>query len=204
MKSFYSILVLLFVTIVIAAVYYFPFFSPQTNQIICTANEGIIIDYDNHIIAIDAFFEKEFYYLDAPSDSINHEIKKGNSRFNELDVLLTTHLHGDHFNKNILIGYLEKNKASKLICTNETYDKTLTEISNQLKEQLLVTNKEKLSEVLLKEGSLKITAYSMKHLDTPPWSEAENSTCLIEIGEFKILHFVDAAIIKENLEEHNF
>ncbi len=40
-----------------------------------TANEGLIIQSQDYTIAVDAFFEKEFDYLDSPSKETNENLK---------------------------------------------------------------------------------------------------------------------------------
>lgn len=84
-------------------------------------NCGFMYESGNSKVLIDPFGTQfgTFFYL--PSDEVKENIVKGNSPFDNIDVLLITHIHGDHFNAKLTENFLLKNRKAKMICPPQVY-----------------------------------------------------------------------------------
>lgn len=98
-------------------------FTDQENEIKATylANCGFLYENDKSKILIDPFGTEygKFFYL--PSEKTKWNIIKGNAPFNKIDLLLITHIHGDHFNAKLTESFLLNHSKAKMICPSQVY-----------------------------------------------------------------------------------
>jgi L-ascorbate metabolism protein UlaG (beta-lactamase superfamily) len=89
-------------------------------EIMYIANEGFLIKASNKKILIDALFGKfESDWCDVPSGNVLEKMEKGAEPFDQIDVILISHAHVDHFNAQIVFTHLESNEAGVLICPRQ-------------------------------------------------------------------------------------
>jgi L-ascorbate metabolism protein UlaG (beta-lactamase superfamily) len=92
----------------------------ETCAVTYIANEGLLIKTATHKILIDALFGNiKGNWCDQPSDSVSRMMQKGISPFDNIDIVLVTHKHSDHFNESIVINFLKNNQKSMLICPDQ-------------------------------------------------------------------------------------
>lgn len=81
------------------------------------ANEGFLIKARNKKILIDALFGGfESDWCVTPSEKIIEKMATSAEPFDQIDVILISHAHVDHFNKEIVLRHLDRNEAGMLIC----------------------------------------------------------------------------------------
>jgi len=85
------------------------------------ANCGYLYESGKSKVLIDPFGTEygNFFYL--PSDETKQNIIKGNAPFDKIDLLLITHIHGDHFNAKLTESFLLNNSKAKMICPSQVY-----------------------------------------------------------------------------------
>jgi L-ascorbate metabolism protein UlaG (beta-lactamase superfamily) len=81
--------------------------APTDNapQITYVANEGFLIQAGGKKVLVDALFEGTKDYL-APSQELLTRMTEGSGPFADVDILLVTHPHDDHFNPKLVVGFL--------------------------------------------------------------------------------------------------
>ncbi len=93
---------------------------PLTNkncEVLYVANEGFLVETKNHKVLIDALFGGiKGNWCDQPNDSLINKMIFGVPPFDNIDLVLITHKHVDHFNKQMTIDFLKNNSKSVLIC----------------------------------------------------------------------------------------
>uniref|UniRef100_UPI00404A849B MBL fold metallo-hydrolase n=1 Tax=Fulvivirga sp. TaxID=1931237 RepID=UPI00404A849B len=169
------------------------------------ANEGVLIKAGNKELLIDAAFQKEFEYLDVLPDTELAKIKNAKSPYDGIDLILATHVHGDHFNANMVGEHLMQNKNALFLGPNET----VTHLKENFPEFQAISSRVKFetpdfneSQTVLLKG-IEIKVLRLEHLGTSPWKEAENVAYLITIEGKKIIHFGDGKLDGKNLEKFN-
>ncbi|MCJ7681963.1 MAG: MBL fold metallo-hydrolase [Candidatus Aminicenantes bacterium] len=70
------------------------------------ANAGVLLKTENKTILIDALFDKPNPEYEAPSAQTLEIMRKGESPFQNIDLVLVTHNHPDHFSATIAAGFL--------------------------------------------------------------------------------------------------
>ncbi|HLO15505.1 MAG TPA: MBL fold metallo-hydrolase [Anaerolineales bacterium] len=104
------------------------------------ANEGFLIRTSNKKILIDALFGNfESDWCDTPSQDTIGKTEKGMEPFDQIDVILVSHAHIDHFNAEIVSKHLENNESGMLICPRQVAqalkkDERFEKISPRVKE----------------------------------------------------------------------
>jgi len=167
------------------------------------ANEGILIQSSNTQILIDAIFKKEFDYLDVLPDSELSKIENAKGQYKSIDIILATHLHGDHFNAQIVGKHLMANQNAVFFGPNETIANFKSNFEEfQSISSRISSNTPELfhaKTITLKNTTIKILR--LEHFGNSPWKEAENIAYLITIAGKTILHFGDSKIDIKNLEK---
>ena len=79
------------------------------------ANEGFLIEVGSHKILIDAVFDdRTITYAHVPDEETLGLIKGSKTPFDEIDLMLVTHSHRDHFSVAPTLEHLEGNPAGIL------------------------------------------------------------------------------------------
>ena len=81
------------------------------------ANDGFLLEAKTGKVLVDALFGGIMgNWCDQPDDSVSNLMLNGIVPFNNIDAVLITHYHSDHFNGPMVINFLRNNKKSVLIC----------------------------------------------------------------------------------------
>lgn len=169
-------------------------------------NMGVLITVDNNKFLIDAL-HKDYGpdYLQPDSEIITNIIKNKNE-FEDVNLLLTTHVHHDHFNEHLSADFLRNSNSHKTICSQKIYDSTKSIIDDfeKIKNQFLVTDNSSGGIRNFFEGEIIITAYNLPHLNPTRHSQVKNSGYIVEVEGIKFFHVGDADPVLENFSIYNF
>lgn len=84
------------------------------------ANNGFLIKTGDKNILIDALFGGfESDWCVTPTGEIIEKMETSTSPFDRIDVILISHAHIDHFNKEIVLKHLVSNETGILICPEQ-------------------------------------------------------------------------------------
>lgn len=177
----------------------------QEIQVQYLANEGVRISNKHTVIYIDALFGNKFEAFDyLPKDTLNRVLTDEKDRAKST-FILTSHVHGDHFNADITGEFLKFNPKALFISPQETIDEfqNTFEDFQDLSEQVKTVALQKYQRHIFEFEHIKITIISLDHLGKSPWKEAVNFAYILEMNGKKILHFGDASINETNLKALN-
>jgi L-ascorbate metabolism protein UlaG (beta-lactamase superfamily) len=155
----------LYVFILVVALCGFTIPKKEELRVTYLANCGFLYETNNSKVLIDPFGTEygSFFYL--PSDETKEKIIDGKIPFNNIDLLLITHIHGDHFNAKLTEGFLLNNKKAKVICPSQVYRqmkdscKSFAQIKSQIISPALSMNESK----KMKIKGISVTAIRMQH-----------------------------------------
>lgn len=88
----------------------------------CVGNEGVLIEGGGRKVLIDGLFQ---YYGPAyalPDSATRTRLIQAQSPFDGIDVLLFTHLHGDHFHPIPTAAHMHSNRQAQLVASPMTID----------------------------------------------------------------------------------
>jgi L-ascorbate metabolism protein UlaG (beta-lactamase superfamily) len=84
------------------------------------ANMGVLISSAKKNILIDAIFNEGYNMYPVTPKNIVSKMNKFEAPFNSIDLILITHIDGDHFSAPMMAAYLSINKTVKVVCSNNT------------------------------------------------------------------------------------
>ena len=114
--------------------------SPKKGlKITYLANCGFMFENQSKKILIDPFGTKygDLFYL--PTSDIQTNIGTGSIPFNDINLVLITHIHGDHFNPFLAEKFLQNNKHAKMICPPQVFNQIKDSCQNwkQIESQII-------------------------------------------------------------------
>ena len=88
------------------------------------ANEGFLIEAAGKKVLVDALFDSGFgTYLSPPQEALA-QMTGAREPFADVDLLLVTHPHGDHFNPKLVVEFLRNQARCRLIAHTQTVDQS--------------------------------------------------------------------------------
>lgn len=84
-----------------------------------TINSGVIIEHEGVKILVDGLFGEE-HLFDPLMQEQKNDIINGLPPYDNIDVLLFTHLHSDHYSKDLVDQWLRDNTKAKVIMPRDS------------------------------------------------------------------------------------
>lgn len=95
-------------------------------------SHGYFLESSDKKVALDAhiYWEGSNHGYIKPTEEIKENIENANEPFNDIDLLLVSHAHADHYNAQIIENSMNLNEEAILVVTPEVYDAISTEATN--------------------------------------------------------------------------
>ena len=170
--------------------------SSQEVKVTYIANEGVLLEKDSLKIVIDGFFSDGLKIYEEPSNTTLSDMKAAKGIFRDVDYILVTHMHNDHFSKKLINEYLSLNPNCKVISSRQITD----QLDKKFKNQLYGYDSFKKGEwKAFKEKGIEINMGRMVH---PYYKNRDiiNLAYHIQLGKRNYLHIGDAAMEVSNFQ----
>lgn len=162
------------------------------------ANDGVMIEYNGKKVVIDGINRAS--NLDgwiSPSNNDLMAVENGDPPFDDIDVIMITHPHGDHYATSAVQNYLANHPNTKLIVP--------TAIENAFSayaSQIADFEVDKFERINLVENGISIDVLHIEHFDQfgNDFSAVESFAYLVELGGKKFLHTGDIDYIDSQLD----
>ena len=153
------------------------------------ANSGFLLESSGKQILIDVLFKQGWGNYLIPTDSIVSDIITQQPPFNNTNLMLFTHNHGDHFNPLMVVNHLLNNSENILIAPPKVTNifsrhPDYKKFENQI-VQIDENNGLKIDTTI---QGIRVRSFFLQHDSRP---EIENVGYLIEIGGLKVFHSGD-------------
>ncbi|UCG92466.1 MAG: MBL fold metallo-hydrolase [candidate division WOR-3 bacterium] len=172
------------------------------------ANTGFLVTSDTQKILIDAlFYNPQINYCDIPSEEILFKMEKTQFPFDNVDLLLVTHRHVDHFNAISVAKHLKTNETCKLVCPHQVVQKIMDEYAclDSINHQIIDIALELYSTVVTTVNGIQLHVLRLPHIpfyikdetsgeEYGRHKDIENLVYVINVGNRKILHVGDALL----------
>ncbi|MGN0732962.1 MAG: MBL fold metallo-hydrolase [Emergencia sp.] len=80
-----------------------------------TSNCGVLLEFKNKKVLFDGIWDDENHFSVKMPDKMRKDILNAREPFNDIDYLIFTHCHTDHFSEAGTIEYLKKNTKTKAV-----------------------------------------------------------------------------------------
>lgn len=151
-------------------------------------NSGFLVTSGGHKILVDGIFQALSTEYTQPANVVEL-IKNAAYPFDNIDLILATHGHRDHFNFERVREYLTRNSQTRFLSTGgAAEDLLLTPNVNERVTGIMLKPGER--QELIMDG-LRVIAYSLSHGYTKLGEEYPNLGFLMEVNNIKLFHSGD-------------
>lgn len=156
------------------------------------ANSGVLVEFGNSKIIIDALFENGKGRFVTPEDHHINNITAGSAPYNNVKVALFTHSHHDHFDGQLGVELLSVQKNMIMLTTPQVVDtmKSVAADFSSLQKQVIAYPTSG-SWKYYDGGNIQIKSAYTRH-SGKKHSRSQNLLFLASINGKKILHLGDA------------
>ena len=177
------------------------------------ANEGFLIESGDKKILIDALFKNNAIdFCDVPSEETIRNILTVKPPFDDVDLLLFTHQHIDHFDADLALTYMKNNKNCNLIGPQQVVDqlsesegyKEITERVHSITPPIGHSEHTNVNGIKLLVLRFQHSSYFATDVETGKevdrHKNIQNLGFMINLGNYKILHIGDSFL--QNIDEY--
>jgi L-ascorbate metabolism protein UlaG (beta-lactamase superfamily) len=164
------------------------------------ANEGFLVEGGGKRVLIDALFDDGFGTYLAPTPELLDKLAEAREPFADIDLILITHPHGDHFNPKVVAAHLRKNQRCRLIAHAQTVDQLRKEEGfAQIRDQIREVRLEPGSEEKMTINGIALDVLCLAH--SPYYrdgrnvhEQTRNLAFAVNLGGTRFLHLGDATL----------
>jgi L-ascorbate metabolism protein UlaG (beta-lactamase superfamily) len=162
------------------------------------ANEGFMIQAGGKKVLVDALFNDEFFL--APSPELLAQMTGGSGPFADMNLLLVTHLHGDHFNPKMVAEFLRHHAHCRLVAHTQVVDllrkeEGFAQIEGQIHEVRLEPGSRENMTVNGITLDVLVLTHSPSYRDGRDVHEGtRNLVFIVNLGGTRFLHLGDATV----------
>ncbi len=162
------------------------------------ANEGFLLESNGKKVLIDALFNRGLNRYAEPDSTLLTEMILGKPPFNNIDYLLFTHNHPDHFNDSLTCAFMNNNTRTVLLCPEQVYEqlRNANPLNPETDGRIHAITPDSGQVIKQDMDKVTFTACRTRHSDT---YEIENNAYIIDFGGVKVFHSGDSW--KESLNE---
>ncbi len=170
------------------------------------ANEGFLLKSGDQKVLIDALFGKEdLNFCEVPSADLLQQMLDAKPPFDDVDVVLVTHDHRDHFDPELTMKYLQRNRSCLFVGPDSVVNR-LTGLDgyDAVKERIRAATPNLGQVENVSASGINVTALRLQHasryepeaVGTPisGLSSVEHIGFLIRMGDWTLLHTGDSAL----------
>jgi L-ascorbate metabolism protein UlaG (beta-lactamase superfamily) len=182
--------------------------SDQKVEVTFIANAGFLITSQSKKVLIDALFNQGMGF-GQPSKEILEKLKNAQPPFDDVDLVLVTHSHPDHFNARFIIEHLESNQKAVFVAPKQVINNIevyLEESSENIINRIMEITPEWKTCIGLTINGIELKVIGLQHW-IPHLGAPYINGYICTIGGKNVLHIGDAGseleYIKDISELHN-
>ncbi|HET9439198.1 MAG TPA: MBL fold metallo-hydrolase [Longimicrobiales bacterium] len=155
------------------------------------ANEGVLLTAGGRKVLIDALFEKYKTGFALPADSTRSALAGARAPFNDVDAVLFTHYHGDHFHPAPVAAHMRANARATLLTSQQVIDSLHGRLSagepiaNRFRARSMAPGAKRREIV----NGIRIDVLGLPHGGRP---DVQHLGFIVELGGRRVLHLGDA------------
>jgi L-ascorbate metabolism protein UlaG (beta-lactamase superfamily) len=179
--------------------------TPGTIRLTYVGNEGVLISDGMKAVLIDGLHRKYGdAYLNPPPEVLS-AMETAKPPFDQVRVVLVSHVHGDHFSPESVALHLKNNPKAILVSDAQK----MSDIARLYPDHASIRNQtyeatpEWKERIVFERDGIKVTLLGMKHGSPDRHWWVKNLGHIIEIGGKKLFHFGDADTAIENFAAFN-
>lgn len=163
------------------------------------ANEGVLISSGDKQVLIDGLHREYKPDYAFPPPDLLRSLESATSPYNEIDLILVTHIHGDHFHPLSVGLHLQNNPKARLVSSEQIAEGVKKDFSGfgPIESRVERVPHEWKRKVALNVSGINLKGLGLKHSGAN-FSWIQNLGYVIELDGMKFLHIGDADMTEEN------
>jgi L-ascorbate metabolism protein UlaG (beta-lactamase superfamily) len=178
---------------------------PNTSglEITYLGNEGVMISAGKQQVLIDAVHGPYSEYVSPPAHELR-AMQEGKFPYNGPEVVLVTHVHGDHFSARALGLHLEHNKSAVLVSSQQVVNSMRRDFAgyDRIRSQIREVTPAWKQRQGLQVNGVGIDVLGLRH-GGEEFHAVQNLGYVVRLGSWTLLHVGDADATEENLRSFN-
>lgn len=157
------------------------------------ANCGFLVEMDSQKIIIDGLFKLGHNRYPTPDTSTQRLLVSNQYPFDDINLILVSHTHVDHFDKDMVTRCMLNNQSARLICPQQVID-CLSENSdtfNNIRTRIIVCTPDCDTSQLINIDNLEIWACRLPHIGGDRFKDTQHIAFLISGKGKSIFHSAD-------------
>lgn len=174
--------------------------TPGTLKLTYVGNEGVLISDGTKAVLIDGLHRKyDDAYLNPPPEVLS-AMENAGPPFDQVRVVLVSHVHGDHFSPESVGLHLKNNPKAILVSDAQKMSDIARQFPDHasIRGQTYEATAEWKERIVFERDGIKVTLLGMKHGSPDRHWWVKNLGHIIEIGGKKLFHFGDADMGVDN------
>ena len=157
------------------------------------ANCGFLIEMDSKKMIIDGLFKEGYNHYSVPDSGIQVLLTSNMKPFNDINLILVSHVHGDHFDSEMVISCMINNPDAKLICPEQVAAKIRENTGDyeKIKSRIIECTPDTFTVQQVKTHEIEITACRLAH-GHKRHKDIQNIGYLIHLNGKTVFHTGDA------------
>lgn len=180
----------------------------QQLEITYIANEGVLLQKGDQKVLIDALFDGYFDDYMHPDKALRAKMTNGKTPYENVDLVLVTHRHRDHFETQVTGNFLKAHNESYFLSNYQVADSLRLDYSDYKTVSKRIIGLDKTLTILEDEiNGIKVTSFFIEHAGGRRDPPAENLCYIVDMKGSKVLHLGDADMDISRFETlgiHNF
>jgi L-ascorbate metabolism protein UlaG (beta-lactamase superfamily) len=181
-----------------------PSINPAGLEITYIANEGVLISSGDKQVLIDGLhreYQRAYAFLPPPQ---RDKIENAQSPFDQIDLVLVSHRHLDHFHPESVGLHLQHNPNAVLVSSQQVVDEVANNFKDfqTIKARVTATTPAWKERRAMKVADIDLEVLGIRH-GTGRHASIQNLGHLIKLGGKKLLHVGDADTAIENFQDLN-
>ena len=172
--------------------------SVEKVKVTFIANDGIMIEFEDKKVVIDAINRaSNLGGWISPSSSELMALENGEPPYDDIDIIMITHNHGDHYHTAAVANYLSNHPETKLIATSDVEPNF-----SAFTDQIVDFEIEKFERITTVQNGITIDVLEVEHFDQfgNIFDDDESYAYNIHLGGKRFLHVGDLDYLDSQLE----
>jgi L-ascorbate metabolism protein UlaG (beta-lactamase superfamily) len=172
-------------------------------EITYLGNEGVLIAAGEQHVLIDALHGPYSEYVSPPRHELR-AMQEGKFPYNGGEVVLVTHVHGDHFSARTVGLHLEHNKSAVLVSSRQVVNSMRSDFAgyDRIRSQVHEVTPPWKQRQSLRVNGVGIDVLGLRH-GGEEFHAVQNLGYVVCLGRWTLLHVGDADATEENLRSFN-
>ena len=165
------------------------------------SNEGFLLQAGESKVLVDALFGNGLKNYPVVPEKIRRQMEAAQGPFAEVDLVLATHFHPDHFNAVSVAKYLQAEPKARFISTHQAVNKVLA-IDSDLKPRLEGFWPGQGEKAARTVAGIEVEILRLHHGKTRR-PEVQNLGFVVQMGGLRLLHVGDTEVIPGDVEAYD-